>query len=147
VCVCVCACVRVRVCVCVCVCVCVRVCVCVGRFHYRRRYWMTLARTKQHNRDLHSLRCDLKLKLEVADMFKDDVMYFPHNLDFRGRIYPIPPHLNHMGSDFSRGLLTFAHGKPLGERGLRWLKIHLSNLMGNDKVSDAWGCLVPRTCV
>jgi DNA-directed RNA polymerase len=28
--------------------------------------------------------------------------YFPHNLDFRGRAYPIPPHLNHMGSDMSR---------------------------------------------
>ena len=35
-------------------------------------------------------------------MFRHDVMYFPHNLDFRGRVYPIPPHLNHMGADLSR---------------------------------------------
>ena len=60
-------------------------------------------------------------------------MYQPHNLDFRGRAYPIPPHLNHIGDDLSRGLLKFGEAKPLGERGLRWLKIHLANLTGFDK--------------
>lgn len=68
-------------------------------------------------------------------MFRDEVFYFPHNLDFRGRVYPIPPHLNHMGSDLCRALLTFSTGKPLGAVGYRWLQIHLSNLMGNDKVA------------
>jgi len=29
--------------------------------------------------------------------FKDDVFWFPHNLDFRGRTYPCPPHFNHLG--------------------------------------------------
>ena len=62
-------------------------------------------------------------------------MYFPHNIDFRGRAYPIPPHLNHIGDDLSRGLLQFAAEKPLGETGLRWLKIHLANLYGFDKGS------------
>ena len=62
-------------------------------------------------------------------------MYFPHNVDFRGRAYPIPPHFNHMGDDLSRGLLKFAEVKPLGEAGLRWLKIHISNLYGFDKAS------------
>lgn len=87
------------------------------------------------NADRHSLRCDMKLKMKVADQFTSDVVYFPHNVDFRGRAYPVPPHLNHMGADVCRGLLTFAQSKPLGDRGLRWLKIHLSNLMGKDKVS------------
>lgn len=64
-----------------------------------------------------------------------DKFYFPHNVDFRGRAYPIPPNLNHIGDDLSRGLLTFAEGKELGNNGLRWLKIHLSNLCGFDKVS------------
>jgi hypothetical protein len=54
-------------------------------------------------------------------------------LDFRGRAYPIPPHLSHIGDDLSRGLLLFGEAKPLGERGLRWLKIHLANLFGYDK--------------
>lgn len=65
--------------------------------------------------------------------FIGDVFYQPHNLDFRGRAYPIPPHLNHIGDDLSRGLLRWAEGKPLGVRGLRWLKIHLANLYGYDK--------------
>jgi DNA-directed RNA polymerase len=43
--------------------------------------------------------------------------------------------LNHIGNDLSRGLLTFAEAKPLGERGLRWLKIHMANLYGYDKAS------------
>lgn len=59
----------------------------------------------------------------------------PHNLDFRGRAYPIPPHLSHIGDDLCRGLLLFADPKPLGERGLWWLKIHLANLYGYDKAS------------
>jgi len=67
--------------------------------------------------------------------FIGEVFYFPHNMDFRGRAYPVPPHLNHIGDDLSRGLLKFGESKPLGESGLRWLKIHLSNLYGYDKAS------------
>jgi DNA-directed RNA polymerase, mitochondrial len=40
-----------------------------------------------------------------------------------------------MGADLSRGLLVFTEGKPLGEKGLKWLKIHLANKMGKDKLS------------
>ena len=63
------------------------------------------------------------------------MFYQPHNLDFRGRAYPIPPHLNHIGDDLSRGLLLFGESKPLGERGLWWLKVHIANLYGYDKSS------------
>ena len=54
-------------------------------------------------------------------------------MDFRGRAYPMPPHLNHLGSDLCRGLLHFANGKPLGPFGLNWLKIQIASLMGHDK--------------
>lgn len=56
-------------------------------------------------------------------------------MDFRGRLYPIPPHLNHMGNDVCRGLLEFSEGKRLGKRGLYWLKVHLGNKLGFDKLS------------
>jgi hypothetical protein len=68
---------------------------------HRRHNWER-SNIQRDNANLHSLRCDMRLKLEVAQMFRDDTMYFPHNLDFRGRAYPIPPHLNHMGADLNR---------------------------------------------
>ncbi|CCH44839.1 DNA-directed RNA polymerase, mitochondrial [Wickerhamomyces ciferrii] len=80
-----------------------------------------------------STRCDANYKLEIARAFLGEKFYFPHNLDFRGRAYPISPNFNHMGSDLSRGLLLFWKGKEIGEEGLRWLKIHLANLFGIDK--------------
>ncbi|OLL22655.1 DNA-directed RNA polymerase, mitochondrial [Neolecta irregularis DAH-3] len=85
--------------------------------------------------NLHSRRCDLNYKMEIARAFIGERMYFPHNLDFRGRAYPIPPHFNHLGDDLSRGLLNFYEGKELGESGFRWLKIHLANVYGYDKAS------------
>ncbi|KAF8130200.1 hypothetical protein EV363DRAFT_1399395 [Boletus edulis] len=83
----------------------------------------------------HSERCSVNYKIEISRAFLGDIFYLPHNLDFRGRAYPIPPHLSHIGDDLARGLLMFAEAKPLGERGLRWLKVHLANLYGFDKGS------------
>ena len=95
-------------------------------------------KTNQKNQERYSLRCDFTLKKNTAEILeKEDEFYFPHNMDFRGRCYPIPPHLNHIGSDLSRGILQFAEGKPLGERGLYWLKVHLASLYGVNKVSFA----------
>ncbi len=37
------------------------------------------------------------------------------------------------GSDVARGMLVFGRGRPLGEKGLEWLKIHLVNLHGSKK--------------
>jgi DNA-directed RNA polymerase len=85
---------------------------------------------------LHSQRCFQNFQLETARAYANESkIYFPHSVDFRGRAYPIPPILNHIGSDLSRGLLKFANGKELGAVGLQWLKIHLANLYGFDKAS------------
>ncbi|KAH0860763.1 hypothetical protein HID58_089024 [Brassica napus] len=93
---------------------------------------------KKENSERHSQRCDVELKLSVARKMKDEEgFYYPHNIDFRGRAYPMPQHLNHLGSDLCRGVLEFADGRPLGSPGLRWLKIQLANLYagGVDKLS------------
>lgn len=85
---------------------------------------------------LHSQRSFQNYQLETARAYvNEERIYFPHNVDFRGRAYPIAPILNHMGSDFSRCLLRFANGKELGSVGLQWLKVHLANLYGFDKAS------------
>ncbi|GEQ67052.1 hypothetical protein JCM33374_g715 [Metschnikowia sp. JCM 33374] len=82
-----------------------------------------------------SERCSTNYKLEIARAYVGEKMYFPHNVDFRGRAYPLPPHLNHLGSDLIRSLFVFWEGAELGDRGLRWLKIHMANLFGFDKAS------------
>ncbi|CAM0139593.1 unnamed protein product [Umbelopsis sp. WA50703] len=98
--------------------------------------WIKLVKDIQNReRNYHSLRCDVNYKVETARAFLDTPMYFPHNMDFRGRAYPIPPTLNHLGNDLCRGLLQFDTAKPLGSSGYRWLKIHLANLHGYDKHS------------
>jgi hypothetical protein len=84
----------------------------------------------------HSVRCDTNYKLEIAWAYKDvRSMYFPHNVDFRGRAYPIAPHFSHIGGDLSRALLHFGEARPLGPSGLQWLKVHLANMCGRDKLS------------
>ncbi|KAI5283826.1 DNA-directed RNA polymerase [Ascosphaera aggregata] len=83
----------------------------------------------------HSQRCFQNFQLEIARAYRDETFYLPHNLDFRGRAYPLVPYFNQMGPDNCRGLLLFSKGRKLGESGLRWLKIHLANLYGFDKAS------------
>ncbi|KAI0152408.1 DNA/RNA polymerase [Hypoxylon sp. NC0597] len=101
-----------------------------------RREWLKAVKAVENEKSgLHSERCFMNFQLEIAKAFKDQTFYFPHNMDFRGRAYPIPTYLNHMGADHVRGLLCFAKGRELGESGLRWLKIHLANVFGYDKAS------------
>ena len=98
--------------------------------------WLAqLGKIENEKSGLHSKRCFQNFQLEIARAFANDTFYFPHNVDFRGRAYPIPPILNHMGADFARGMLVFAEGKELGHVGLKWLKIHLANLYGYDKAN------------
>ncbi|KAH9500201.1 hypothetical protein Btru_077470 [Bulinus truncatus] len=95
---------------------------------YRER--MHLQQKKQ---DVHGLWCSDLYRLSIANKYRDEIFWFPHSLDFRGRTYPLPPHFNHLGSDNVRGMLLFAKGKPLGDKGYDWLKIHLVNLTGYKK--------------
>ncbi|KAF9615594.1 hypothetical protein IFM89_024683 [Coptis chinensis] len=103
-----------------------------------QRWKWSMKKVNKCNRERHAQRCDIELKLSVARKMKDEEgFYYPHNLDFRGRAYPMHPHLNHLSSDLCRGVLEFGEGRPLGEAGLRWLKIHLANLYagGVEKLS------------
>lgn len=98
--------------------------------------WIRAIKSIENERSsLHSQRCYMNLQLEIARAFRNQTLYFPHNVDYRGRAYPIPTYLNHMGADHARAVLKFANGKELGVRGLRWLKIHLANVFGLDKAS------------
>ena len=58
--------------------------------------------------------------------------WFPTNLDFRGRLYPMSDYMSLQGMDVSRALLLFARGKPLGEDGAYWLAVAGANHCGTD---------------
>lgn len=89
-----------------------------------------------HNGRARSKRVALSQKLWTAQRFAEyDRIWFPHYLDFRGRIYPFCALLNPQSDDVGRSLLEFADGKVLGGRGLYWLKVQTANLFGIDKVS------------
>lgn len=101
-----------------------------------RRLWIKALKNIHNQRmSYHSQRCYMNFQLEIARAYRDQEFFFPHNVDFRGRAYPIPTYLNHMGADHMRGLLRFSKSRELGERGLMWLKVHLANVYGYDKAS------------
>jgi DNA-directed RNA polymerase len=83
-----------------------------------------------------SKRAGMSSKLWMAEKFEDiERFYYVHNLDWRGRAYPVATFLNPQGSDSDKALLQFADGYPLGENGARWLAIHGANTFGIDKVT------------
>ena len=50
-----------------------------------------------------------------ATLLKDRKEFFyPYQLDFRGRIYPVPSQLSPQSADYSRALIKFKYGKPMG---------------------------------
>ncbi|MEL6509020.1 MAG: DNA-directed RNA polymerase [Pseudomonadota bacterium] len=88
------------------------------------------------NVSTRSRRLALAKTLRIAETYKDHTaIYFPYQLDFRGRIYAIPT-FNPQGADHTKGLLKFADAKPI-EDGVAagWLAIHGANVFGYDKAS------------
>jgi len=98
--------------------------------------WRTECRRLENEHSgFHSNRCFLNLQMEIGKAFADHTFYLPHNIDFRGRAYPVGGIFHHMGADNARALFQFAQGKELGDQGFFWLKVHLANTFGFDKAS------------
>ncbi len=76
------------------------------------------------------LMCERLLALEPAPQ----ALYFPFQLDYRGRAYAMVPTLNPQGTDAARALLEFEDGKSLGASGEFWLAVHVADSYGYDKV-------------
>ena len=101
----------------------------------RRQWRKTAARSHFDNDCLKSKRIAVAKTLWLADKYGTNHMYFPQELDFRGRVYPKPVFLNNQGSDWQRSLLSFADGKKITTDGMKWLMIHGANMWGLDKVA------------
>lgn len=101
----------------------------------KKQYRIEAAKIHMQNLSILGQRIGFNIALGIARRYEPyRKIYFPYQLDFRGRIYAVP-HLNPQGADYQKALLRFANGKPLGEEGWKWLAIHGANVAGYDKVS------------
>lgn len=92
----------------------------------RRRRYAESAKSK--NRDMSRI-------MSIADEYdKFSEIFFTCYSDFRGRVYFSQHYLQPQGHDLAKACLEFAEGKKIDKKGLRWLKIHLANLAGFDKL-------------
>jgi len=103
-----------------------------------QKAWRTERAIVRHeNRSLRSKRAEVNSILAVVERVQNhSEIFFPHQLDFRSRAYPVPQNLNRHGGDLARALLVF--GRPVdasGERARYWLYVHAANCAGRDKLS------------
>jgi len=111
-----------------------------------RKEWRRLAaKIRFENEKQNSKRLQLSKVLWMAHKFKDEKIYYPQFLDFRGRCYPTPYFLTPQGPDWSKSLLMFGNSCPIeSENGTAWLSIHLANCFGlskesfEDRISWVW---------
>jgi len=93
------------------------------------------AKIKERNRAFMSQRVLAKIDFETAElMAQHDRFWTPMNMDWRGRVYGVPS-FNFQRDDRVRALFLFADGQPIGEEGLKWLKVHVANRGDFKKVS------------
>lgn len=105
----------------------------------RRQWRKAAAKIYFHNESLESQRLQLLKTLFVADKMKgNERIYFPFQLDFRGRGYPLPLFLNPQGSSVAKSMLRFARGKEIVRQDqLEALMLHTANKWGLDKKSKS----------
>jgi DNA-directed RNA polymerase len=86
----------------------------------------------QYNQRSHSkrIRC-----LKILHLYKkyssEPKIYFPYQVDYRGRVYAVPTFVNPQSCDLGRSGLEFANGVPINnDEDSKWLRIHGANVFG-----------------
>lgn len=125
-----------------------------GRISYDRSKKIDMKQLTKDDFNTLCERISLEYVINTAELFgrNGDRFYFSYKIDFRGRVYPqTNSSFWHMGPDHVRSLFMFWYGKPLGKRGLEWIKIHIATLFGLSKlrhverikfVDDHWADIV-----
>lgn len=94
------------------------------------------------------LTASIEIKISTCEELLGKTFFFPYQLDFRGRVYPIPHAVNTQSDDATRSLLLFAKAQPVNEGSEYWTAIHTANAYGLNKLSlecryqwcqDNWG--------
>lgn len=102
--------------------------------HKRKQVAIHLQESARKSRALRAY-----IALQTAEKFSQyEKIYFPWNIDYRGRCYPIPTAISPQGDDIQKALLLFAEPSPLAsDADTKWLAIHGANLAGRDKLPFA----------
>jgi DNA-directed RNA polymerase len=104
-----------------------------------KEWKIACAKVHADNAEEEGKRNSFMRQLWVAGKFKDrEEFFFPHNLDWRGRAYPVPLYLQPQGNDAARGLLEFSEMAPINTQAAAdWLAVHGAGLWGFDKETFA----------
>lgn len=102
----------------------------------RKKAWRIKAsKVAERNRGIDGEKVVMLQDLTTAqELSALEAFWIPHNLDFRGRVYPIC-HFSQQRSDHIKALLRFSKGLPIGSDGAYWLAVHLANCGDFGKVS------------
>lgn len=101
-----------------------------------KRWKRAAAKVHTRNRKNLGKRLQVAQVASIARRFVGRPIWFPHQMDFRGRIYAMPVGLNPQGPDYAKGLLTFDRRYPIeDEVAAGWLMISGANRYGVDKCS------------
>ncbi len=73
--------------------------------------------------------------INIAMLYRNQVLYFPVFGDFRGRLYTLSNYLSFQGNDLSRSLLLFDEDQNITKEGEDILNIYFASLGGFDKKS------------
>ena len=103
----------------------------------QKQYRKICYKIHDKNRRSISARGAILRTIHLANKFAEyDNIYFPHDLDSRGRIYPKPSYLNPQGTGYVKSLLEFGEGKPLKDGSdVAFIAITGANAYGEDKIS------------
>lgn len=101
-----------------------------------KEYKKTCYIIHDENRRNISKRLAVMRTITLAEKFSAyKRIYFPHDIDSRGRAYPRPTFLSPQGADYAKGLLEFAEGKTIEtEDDIMFLAIAGANAWGQDKL-------------
>jgi DNA-directed RNA polymerase, mitochondrial len=101
----------------------------------RKGHRIHIAQLREKNRGIAADKAVMDRDLDTAkELTRYERFYLPHNLDFRGRVYPVC-HFSHQRTDYVKAMFRFADGCPYGEFGGAWASVHLANCGDYGKVS------------